>query len=93
MAPAHSFYYAPCRLGEGVAFPTMQAIIKGWVPPDKRSRSLSLIYSGHQIGSILSLLVSPFIIQGAGISALFYAYGALGFIWLSVWDPQVGGPL
>ena len=33
-------------LGEGVAFPTVQAIIKGWVPPDKRSRSLSLIYSG-----------------------------------------------
>ena len=33
-------------LGEGVAFPTIQAIIKGWVPADKRSRSLSLVFSG-----------------------------------------------
>jgi len=76
-------------LGEGVAFPTMQAIMKGWVPVDKRSRSLSLIYSGHQIGSILSLLMSPFIISTLDVSTLFYFYGALGFLWLSVWDPMV----
>lgn len=35
-------------LGEGVAFPTMQAIMKGWVPADKRTRALSLIYSGEK---------------------------------------------
>ncbi len=72
-------------LGEGVAFPTVQAIIKGWVPTDKRSRSLSLVFSGHQIGSILSLLVSPFIIGTTGSASLFYIYGALGFAWLWFW--------
>ena len=34
-------------LGEGVAFPTIQAIIKNWVPPERRSRSLSLVFSGE----------------------------------------------
>jgi len=33
-------------LGEGVAFPTIQAIIKAWAPQERRSRSLSLVYSG-----------------------------------------------
>lgn len=38
--PLLLFVRAVMGLGEGVAFPTMQAIIKGWVPADKRSRSL-----------------------------------------------------
>eukprot|EP00955_Chlamydomonas_euryale_P019643 209299-Chlamydomonas_euryale.AAC.1 len=25
----------------------------------------------------------------AGIASLFYVYGALGFVWLAVWDPSV----
>ena len=33
-------------LGEGVAFPTIQAIIKAWAPQDRRSRALSLVFSG-----------------------------------------------
>lgn len=40
---------------------------QAWAPPEKRSRSLSLIYSGHQIGSIVSLLLSPIIIAGTGV--------------------------
>lgn len=67
----------------------MQALVKGWVPPDRRTRSLSLIYSGHQIGSILSLLASPLIIASTGVNAMFYLYGALGFVWLSAWHPLV----
>lgn len=46
--PLLLFVRAVMGLGEGVAFPTMQAIMKGWVPQDKRSRSLSLIYSGER---------------------------------------------
>ena len=32
--------------GEGVTFPSVQNLVKGWVPPDARSRALTLIYSG-----------------------------------------------
>ncbi|KAG2445616.1 hypothetical protein HXX76_000226 [Chlamydomonas incerta] len=76
-------------LGEGVAYPTMQAIIKGWVPRERRSRSLSLMYSGHQIGSILSLLWSPLIIASSGVDLMFYLYGLSGFVWIAFWHPLV----
>lgn len=33
-------------VGEGVAFPCVQVLVKTWVPADRRARSLSLIYSG-----------------------------------------------
>lgn len=68
----------------------MQAVVKGWVPADKRSRALTLIYSGHQLGSILSLLVSPLLITGLGWPWVFYAYGLLGFVWLAGWEPLIG---
>lgn len=45
--------------------------------------------AGHQIGSILSLLASPIIIAATGTTSLFYFYGALGFVWLAIWDPSV----
>ncbi|KAL6765531.1 major facilitator superfamily domain-containing protein [Haematococcus lacustris] len=83
---------AAMGLGEGVAFPTMQAIIKGWVPADKRSRALSLLFSGHQIGSICSLLISPPLIQHGGLPLLFCVYGSLGFLWLAFWLPWVSSP-
>jgi ACS family sodium-dependent inorganic phosphate cotransporter len=33
-------------LGEGVAFPCLQVLLKMWVPADKRTRALGLVYSG-----------------------------------------------
>jgi ACS family sodium-dependent inorganic phosphate cotransporter len=76
-------------LGEGVAFPCFQNLMKSWIPAENRSRSLSLIYSGHQIGSVLSALLSPLIIKSTGVASLFYVYGLLGFVWLMVWEPRV----
>ncbi|KAG2483329.1 hypothetical protein HYH03_017777 [Edaphochlamys debaryana] len=86
------FFVRACMgLGEGVAYPTMQSIIKGWVPKERRSRSLGLMYSGHQIGSILSLLLSPLIIAASGghCDYMFYLYGIAGFLWLVLWEPLV----
>jgi hypothetical protein len=34
--------------GEGVTFPCVQKLVKGWVPADARSRALTLIYSGEK---------------------------------------------
>ena len=41
------------------------------------------------MGSIVSLLLSPVIIVNVGVSAAFYIYGSLGFLWLAAWDPMV----
>ena len=32
--------------GEGVTFPSVQNMVKGWVPPQSRASALSAIYSG-----------------------------------------------
>lgn len=49
--------------GEGVTFPCVQSIVKGWVPADTRTRALTLIYSGGQLGTIVALVTSPLIIK------------------------------
>jgi ACS family sodium-dependent inorganic phosphate cotransporter len=82
---------AAMGLGEGIFFPTVQVLVKGWVPHDSRSKALGLIYSGHQIGSIVSLLASPAVISDMGWEWVFYLYGALGFLWVVFFLPQ-GAP-
>lgn len=49
--------------GEGVTFPCVQNIVKGWVPADTRTRALTLIYSGGQLGTIVALITAPLIIN------------------------------
>jgi MFS family permease len=72
--------------GEGTAYPCIQDVVKGWVPRDARSRALTLIYSGGQLGTILALLTAPIIIDRAGWPAVFVVYGSLGLIWAGAWQ-------
>jgi MFS family permease len=72
--------------GEGTAYPCIQDVVKGWVPRDARSRALTLIYSGGQLGTILALLTAPVIIDRAGWPAVFLVYGGLGFLWAGAWQ-------
>lgn len=81
---------AAVGMGEGVTFPSVQNMVKGWVPADKRSRALTLIYAGGQLGTILALLTAPAIIHSLGWQAVFVLYGALGLFWMLAWQPLVG---
>eukprot|EP00775_Hariotina_reticulata_P004108 gene4108-4354_t len=74
---------AAMGFGEGVTFPCVQVLVKTSIPSDRRARSLSLIYSGHQLGSIIALLTSPAIILQLGWPWVFYLFSCLGFIWLA----------
>lgn len=76
--------------GEGTAYPCVQSVVKGWVPPDSRSRALTLVYSGGQLGTILALLTAPIIIEHLGWPAVFVVYGSLGLVWMALWQPLVG---
>lgn len=42
-----------------------------------------------QTGTIISLLLSPFIISELSWEAIFYIFGATGFFWLLLWLPLV----
>ncbi|KAI8110115.1 hypothetical protein M9435_001794 [Picochlorum sp. BPE23] len=74
-------------IGEGVAYPSIQNIVRHSVPDSMRSRSLSFIYSGHQLGTIASYLSSPSIISMYGWQSVFGIFGSLGFVWLLGWLP------
>lgn len=72
-------------LGEGVAYPAIQTMIRAWVPADSRSRALAFIYSGHQIGTIGSYVAAPVIISQWGWPVVFYVFGSFGFMWMVAW--------
>ncbi|GAU39476.1 hypothetical protein TSUD_159090 [Trifolium subterraneum] len=72
-------------IGEGVAMPAMNNILSKWIPVSERSRSLSLVYSGMYLGSVVGLAFSPFLIQNLGWPSVFYSFGSLGSIWFAFW--------
>jgi len=82
-----------CRLvmgfGEGVTFPTIQAMMAAWIPSSSRSRALASTYAGAQAGTIVSLVTAPLLIQSFGWPSLFAVYGGAGFLWLAGWLPLV----
>ena len=73
-------------VGEGMAMPSMNQILSKWVGPEERSRSLSFVYSGMFVGSILGLSLSPVMIQSLGWPSVFIAFGSLGPIWWIAWQ-------
>ena len=59
-----------------------------WVPVSERSRSLSLVYSGMFIGSIMGLALSPAMIASMGWPSVFYIFGSLGVFWYTWWSSR-----
>lgn len=76
-------------IGEGVAMPAMNNMVSKWVPKTERSRSLSLVYSGMYLGSVIGLWLCPGLIAQFGWPSVFYFFGALGFVWWVAWQTGV----
>lgn len=74
---------------QGVAMPAMNNILSKWVPVQERSRSLALVYSGMYLGSVTGLAFSPFLIHQFGWPSVFYSFGSLGTVWLTLWLTKV----
>merc|ERR1719159_1082264 len=68
-------------LGEGVSPPAAINIIANTFPPEERSRATALTFGGLSVGSILGLLVSPFLIQNVGWPPVFILFGGAGLVW------------
>ena len=45
---------------------------------EERSRAISFIFSGLQVGSLAGLLVAPPLIERFGWEVVFYIFGATG---------------
>lgn len=75
-------------IGEGVTFPAMHALLSRWAPPLERSQLGAFIYSGAQLGTVISLPISGLLCQSSffgGWPSVFYLFGTIGLIWFIAW--------
>ncbi|KAF8787065.1 sialin-like [Argiope bruennichi] len=74
--------------GEGVTFPAMHSMLGSWLPKYERSMLSTIIYSGAQIGTVISLPISGLLCFSdflGGWPSVFYVFGTLGCIWFIFW--------
>ncbi len=76
-------------LGEGVAFPSVYSLYGRWLPKNENSRAIGITYSAIPLGSVMALLITPWIVVQFGWEWAFYSFGALGFAWYFFWQRLV----
>lgn len=76
-------------VGEGVAFPAVYSLYGRWTLRDEKSRAIGLTYAAIPLGSVLALLITPWIILQFGWEWAFYSFGLLGIIWYLFWQKLV----
>lgn len=72
-------------LGEGILFPCMHQIAGAWYPLQERSRLVSFVASGSDLGTITALIVSPAILEASNWQRIFIVFGVLSFIWVVIY--------
>ncbi|KAG0590416.1 hypothetical protein KC19_1G097700 [Ceratodon purpureus] len=86
-----------CRLlvglGEGVSPSAATDLIARSMPLSERSRAVATVFSGLNVGSVVGLLLAPFMIEHFGWESVFYAFGLLGIIWCLLFESAVGSSM
>lgn len=75
-------------IGEGVTFPAMHAMLAKWAPVYERSRMVTLVYAGAQLGTVIGMPISGILCQygfAGGWPSVFYVFGAAGCLWFIAW--------
>ncbi len=72
-------------VGEGVALPAVYSLYGRWLPQEEKARAIGFTYSAIPLGSVLALVVTPWIIIAFGWEWAFYSFGLLGAVWLYFW--------
>jgi len=71
-------------IGEGVTYPSMHAMLSTWAPPLERSKMVTSVYAGAQIGTVLAMPISG-LLSDFSWESVFYVFGALGIVWAVMW--------
>ena len=73
-------------VSESVAIPTVQRLLSNWVPPERKSFAVAIVFTGFQTGTILAYSLSPYLIdQFDNWRVLFFTYGGAGVLYLVPW--------
>jgi len=72
-------------IAEGVAYPSMHAMLSKWAPPMERSKMATTIYAGAMMGTVFAMALSGILCKVLGWESVFYVFGVLGVIWSVMW--------
>ena len=76
-------------LGEGVAPSAATSLLAKMMPPNERSRAVSYVWGGLDVGSVIGLLLCGPLIKAFGWPSVFYLFAVLGLLWCAAW-PLLG---
>ena len=72
-------------LGEGFAPSAVTHVMATLVPASERSRAVSYVFGGLDLGSVIGLLLCGPLIAKFGWPSVFYVFGVLGLGWAVMW--------
>lgn len=72
-------------MGEAATFPAAYTLYGRWVPPNERSRAVSLLLGGIPLGTLFALTTTGWLVATYGWPVVFYLFGASGLVWAAVW--------
>jgi len=75
-------------VGQGVTNPSMYALLSRWIPPMERSRAVTFIHGGGQLGTVIGMPLSGVLCDhgfAGGWPSVFYVFGTAGCVWCLVW--------
>ncbi|CAL4061831.1 unnamed protein product, partial [Meganyctiphanes norvegica] len=81
-------------LFQGVAFPSVMALLPRWVVPNERARFISIVTIGIPFGVLVGMPLCGWVIDEYGWPFAFYVTGFLSLVWCVMWfslmydDPQ-----
>jgi ACS family sodium-dependent inorganic phosphate cotransporter len=71
---------------ESTILPTIQRLLSKWIPASQKGTALATVFTGFQAGTVAAYLLSPMVMDElGGWRGLFYAYGAVGLLWIVPW--------
>src|SRR5687768_16476892 len=87
------YYFIAIRVFQGMlgglALPTMHPMIAAWTPKCERSRVATFIYSGCELGTVITLPIAGYLCYVdmlGGSPSAYYLFGGLGVIWFGLWS-------
>jgi len=72
-------------VAQGFIFPAIHTVLAQWVPPQERSRSVSLTTSGMYLGAACGMLFFPSLVKNMGPQSVFFVEAVLGVVWSVIW--------
>mmetsp|Transcript_27000 Transcript_27000/g.88269 ORF Transcript_27000/g.88269 Transcript_27000/m.88269 type:complete len:485 (+) Transcript_27000:58-1512(+) len=67
---------------EACCYPSMAQLVSVWIPTSERSSSWAFITTGEPAGTVLMLLLGPFLLASTGWRSVFLVSAACGLAWM-----------